>query len=103
MSLRPSISQRAKAAWLACPRRCAVCRKPFTREALLRVVRTPSGEVCVDLEGKRPGRGAYLCNSAACRAKAGKKGLGGALKAPIPPTVTAWLGIPQPAGMPQMS
>ena len=38
----------------------------------MRVVRSPEGEISIDLRGKAPGRGAYLCPSAACLAKARK-------------------------------
>ncbi len=37
------------------------------------MVRAPSGEISIDLVGKKPGRGAYLCPDAACLAKAKKK------------------------------
>ena len=33
----------------------------------------PSGEISIDLVGKKPGRGAYLCPDPACLAKAKKK------------------------------
>lgn len=39
---------------------------------LIRVVRTPEGEVKVDATGKINGRGAYLCKSVECLAKAEK-------------------------------
>lgn len=37
---------------------------------MIRIVRAPDGEVLVDLQGRLPGRGAYLCNSRACLAQA---------------------------------
>ena len=37
------------------------------------MVRAPSGEISIDLVGKKPGRGAYLCPDPACLAKAKKK------------------------------
>lgn len=40
---------------------------------LVRVVRSPEGEVSVDLTGKKPGRGAYICRSAECLQAARKK------------------------------
>jgi predicted RNA-binding protein YlxR (DUF448 family) len=36
------------------------------KKQLIRVVRTPTGEIEIDLTGKKPGRGAYLCASIAC-------------------------------------
>jgi hypothetical protein len=36
------------------------------RETLLRIVRTPEGEIKVDVTGKAQGRGCYVCKSAAC-------------------------------------
>ena len=38
-----------------------------------RVVRAPSGEISIDLVGKKPGRGAYLCPNPDCLTKAKKK------------------------------
>ena len=54
----------------------------------MRVVRSPQGEIALDRVGKMPGRGAYLCPSAQCLAKARKaKRLERALDAQIPPEV----------------
>jgi predicted RNA-binding protein YlxR (DUF448 family) len=47
-------------------RKCVACGQRFPKQALIRVVRTPEGAVLVDQAGKRPGRGAYVCRSAAC-------------------------------------
>ena len=41
---------------------------------LIRLVRSLQGEVSVDLTGKKPGRGAYLCAAAECWAVGLKKG-----------------------------
>lgn len=52
------------------------------------MVRSPQGEIALDRVGKMPGRGAYLCPSAQCLAKARKaKRLERALDAQIPPEV----------------
>jgi len=40
------------------------------KKELVRVVRSPEGEVSLDLTGKKPGRGAYVCHSADCLNKA---------------------------------
>lgn len=53
-------------------RRCVGCNGQRPKRELVRVVRSPQGEVSLDLTGKKPGRGAYLCPSAACLAKARK-------------------------------
>lgn len=47
-------------------RMCVACRERDAKRALRRVVRTPEGTVEVDPTGKRNGRGAYLCDRAAC-------------------------------------
>lgn len=41
-------------------RTCVVSREKCEKQDLVRVVRTPEGEVVVDLTGKKNGRGAYL-------------------------------------------
>ncbi len=41
-------------------RSCVVTREKFPKQELIRVVRTPDGNVVVDLTGKQNGRGAYL-------------------------------------------
>lgn len=52
-------------------RTCVVCRGVSAKNSLLRVVRTPEGEVAYDPTGRMNGRGAYLC-SVACLEKAMK-------------------------------
>jgi predicted RNA-binding protein YlxR (DUF448 family) len=46
----------------------------FPKKELIRVVRTPDGEVCIDATGKKSGRGAYICKKEECLAKARKSG-----------------------------
>ncbi len=41
-------------------RTCVVTKEKFPKNELVRVVRTPKGEVEIDLTGKLNGRGAYL-------------------------------------------
>ena len=51
----------------------------------MRVVRTPSGAVVLDLTGRAAGRGAYVCRSVECLDRAITKGaLSRALKTPLP-------------------
>ena len=47
-------------------RTCVVCRSERGKRELVRIVRTPDGEVHVDLTGKVAGRGAYLCKARPC-------------------------------------
>lgn len=47
-------------------RTCVGCRRTSAKREFIRIVRTPAGRVEVDPTGKRAGRGAYLCPSAAC-------------------------------------
>ena len=51
-------------------RRCTGCGNHFPKSTLIRVLRTPEGEIVLDLTGKRSGRGAYICKSLDCFKKA---------------------------------
>ncbi len=51
-------------------RRCTGCGEHFPKSALIRVLRTPEGEITIDLHGKRSGRGAYICRKLECFKKA---------------------------------
>lgn len=53
-------------------RRCIGCGETKLKPELIRVVRSPEGEVSLDPTGKKSGRGAYLCRSAACLKRAVK-------------------------------
>ena len=54
-------------------RMCLGCREHKDEKELVRVVRSPEGEVSVDLTGRKNGRGAYICKSADCLKKARKQ------------------------------
>lgn len=54
-------------------RRCTGCGEHFPKKELIRVLRTPEGEIVLDLVGKKSGRGAYICKSADCLKKARRK------------------------------
>lgn len=54
-------------------RMCTGCGEMFDKRTLVRVVRTPQGEICLDLTGKKSGRGAYVCKNPDCLKKARKK------------------------------
>ena len=47
-------------------RMCVGCRAMKNKRELIRVVRTPSDEIEVDITGKKSGRGAYICKSPEC-------------------------------------
>ena len=53
-------------------RQCVGCRTMKDKKALIRVVKTPEGEVVLDVSGKKSGRGAYVCPDSACLKKARK-------------------------------
>lgn len=53
-------------------RKCTGCQGRFPKNTLIRVLRTPDGDIVLDLTGKKSGRGAYICRSAACLKKARK-------------------------------
>lgn len=47
-------------------RMCTGCGEMKPKKELVRVVKSPEGEINLDLTGRRPGRGAYVCKSAQC-------------------------------------
>ena len=47
-------------------RRCTGCGEMKEKKNLIRVVRTPDGEIGIDKTGKMNGRGAYLCDDLSC-------------------------------------
>ena len=53
-------------------RMCLGCNEMKPKKELIRVVKTPEGEVTVDLTGKKSGRGAYICRNIECLEKAFK-------------------------------
>lgn len=53
-------------------RQCVGCREMKDKKALLRVVKSPEGDVSLDFSGKKPGRGAYVCHDVACLQRARK-------------------------------
>ena len=49
------------------PRRmCLGCGEMKPKKELIRAVKSPEGEISLDLTGRKPGRGAYLCRSEEC-------------------------------------
>lgn len=53
-------------------RQCTGCRQKRLKSELLRIVRTPEGEIKADFKGNLNGRGAYICPNPACLKKAVK-------------------------------
>ena len=53
-------------------RQCVGCREMKDKKSLLRVVKSPEGEVSLDFVGKKPGRGAYVCHDVECLKRARK-------------------------------
>ncbi len=71
-------------------RTCNGCGTQKPKQELVRVVRSPEGEVSLDLTGKKPGRGAYICRDIECLRKAQKtKRLARVLECEIPEAVYA--------------
>ncbi len=69
-------------------RQCLGCREMKPKKELIRVVRSPEGDISLDFKGKAPGRGAYICPNAQCLKKAVRaRALEKAFSAQIPEEV----------------
>ena len=80
-------------------RQCLGCREQKPKRELIRVVRSPEGDISLDFRGKANGRGAYICPDPACLKKAVKqKALERALQTPIPEEIYAQLAAQMEAG-----
>lgn len=53
-------------------RMCTGCMEMKSKKELLRIVRSKEGETSIDLTGKKPGRGAYICKNIECFEKSFK-------------------------------
>ena len=53
-------------------RQCVGCRTMKDKKALIRIVKTPEGEIVLDTTGKKSGRGAYVCPDPECLKRARK-------------------------------
>jgi len=74
-------------------RQCLGCREMKPKNELLRVVKSSDGAISLDLTGKGPGRGAYVCRSNECLKRAVKsKALSRAFGASIPGEILEALG-----------
>ena len=55
-------------------RQCLGCNEHKPKAELIRIVRSPEGEISLDLTGKKSGRGAYICRDIKCLKKVRKSG-----------------------------
>lgn len=73
-------------------RMCVGCQQMKEKREMMRVIRTQDGTFCIDLTGKKNGRGAYLCKKAQCLELAVKNhGLERSFKMSIPKETIAAL------------
>ena len=69
-------------------RQCIGCREMKDKKSLIRVVRSPEGDISLDGGGWKNGRGAYVCPNVACLKKARKaKALERAFECAVPAEV----------------
>ncbi|WP_283243650.1 RNase P modulator RnpM [Feifania hominis] len=69
-------------------RMCLGCGEMLPKRELIRVVKSSEGEISLDVTGKKPGRGAYVCKKSECFAKMRKsRRLESKLAGAIPPEV----------------
>ena len=69
-------------------RQCLGCREMKPKKELIRVVRSPEGDISIDFKGKAPGRGAYICPDRQCLEKARKtKALERAFECAVSPEI----------------
>lgn len=92
-------------------RMCVACKQMRPKRELVRIVRTPAGEIKIDPTGKQSGRGAYVCPTPTCAEAGLREGrLQHALEAPIPEeagwelrrAVEAAVAEPSGAGQPKI-
>lgn len=80
-------------------RQCLGCREMKPKKELIRVVRSPEGEISLDFKGKASGRGAYVCPDMVCLKKAMKsKAIERAFETTIPEEIYAQLTEQMEAG-----
>jgi len=80
-------------------RQCLGCREHKPKLELIRVVRSPQGEVSLDFRGKKPGRGAYVCPKPECLKRVRKsRALERAFSCSLPETVWSELEAQMEAG-----
>lgn len=66
-------------------RQCVGCGQMKGKKEMMRILKTPEDEICLDVTGKKNGRGAYVCRSRECLQMARRnKGLERSFKMSIP-------------------
>lgn len=74
-------------------RQCIGCRQMKAKSDLVRIIKTPDNQICLDKTGKMNGRGAYICLDNDCYNKAVKsKGIERSLKMAIPDEIYEAIG-----------
>lgn len=69
-------------------RQCIGCGEMKSKREMMRVLKATDGTICLDVTGKKNGRGAYICTQRECLQKARKnKGLERSFKMSIPEEV----------------
>lgn len=74
-------------------RQCMGCREMKPKNEMVRIIRTPENEICLDKTGRMNGRGAYICMNIECFNKAVRsKAVERALKVSIPDDIYEAIG-----------
>lgn len=74
-------------------RQCIGCRKMKPKNEMVRIIRTPDNDICLDKTGRMNGRGAYICLNLDCYKKAVRsKAIERALKQEIPDDIYEAIG-----------
>lgn len=69
-------------------RQCIGCRESKNKKELIRIVKTPEGDIVLDKLGRRNGRGAYLCDNPKCLKKAKeRKALSRSFRMEVPDSI----------------
>lgn len=69
-------------------RKCTGCNEMKNKKEMIRIVKDQEGNFSLDFNGKKPGRGAYICPDEACLNKAEKnRGLERSFKASVDPNI----------------
>ncbi len=69
-------------------RQCIGWQEMKSKKEMIRVIKTPEDEICIDATGRKNGRGAYICPKSECLQKAIRnRGLERSLKMQIPKEV----------------
>ena len=80
-------------------RQCVGCKEMKPKMELIRVVKSPEGELSLDFRGKAPGRGAYVCCDSKCLKMAQKsKALERVFSCTIDPSIYELLANAMEAG-----